>query len=380
MSSEDDLKVAAEALQAGDGRRASALLKPIADAHPGHAQIWMMLAEAHRIAGDHAGLEAAADRVISIEPRALRAYGWKGDSRAALGDARGAASWYKEGLTQGARFSPLPQGLDEEMARQRGALEGIESGFATQLNDGLLAHGISPSGTSGRFAESIDLLNGTKSIQLQKPATYYFPGLPQRAFYEREEFDWVPRVEAATDTIREELIAALANDDLFTPYLQVEPARPHRDFHGMTGNSDWSALHLIDNGIISPTNQARFPKTLAAMEHAPLCRIGVRAPTVMFSLLKGGARIPPHHGAINTRLICHLPLVVPGNGALRCGNYQRAWESGKLLIFDDSIEHEAWNDSSEDRVVLIFDIWRPELTNDERAAVTALFDVIDSQV
>ena len=143
------------------------------------------------------------------------------------------------------------------------------------------------------------------------------------------------------------------------------------------GSSDWSALHLIDTGVTSPDNQARFAKTLAAAALAPLCRIGVRAPTVMFSLLKGGARIPPHHGMINTRLICHLPIIVPGAGALRCGNQQRAWEPGKLLIFDDSIEHEAWNNASEDRIVLIFDVWRPELTSDERAAVQALFDVID---
>jgi len=98
----------------------------------------------------------------------------------------------------------------------------------------------------------------------------------------------------------------------------------------------------------------------------------------MFSRLAARARIPPHHGMINTRLICHLPLVVPGNGALRVGNVTRAWTRGELLIFDDSFEHEAWNDADTDRVVLIFDVWRPELSQLDRDAVNALFETVDA--
>jgi aspartyl/asparaginyl beta-hydroxylase (cupin superfamily) len=75
----------------------------------------------------------------------------------------------------------------------------------------------------------------------------------------------------------------------------------------------------------------------------------------------------------NCRLICHLPLIVPPDCRFRVGNEVREWEEGKLLIFDDTIEHEAWNESDEDRIVLIFDIWRPELTEQERFELTALF-------
>ena len=94
----------------------------------------------------------------------------------------------------------------------------------------------------------------------------------------------------------------------------------------------------------------------------------------MFSLLRAGARIMPHTGMFNTRLICHLPILVPPDCGFRVGNDTRRWEEGKLLIFDDSIEHEAWNNSGEDRVVLIFDIWRPELTEQERHEVAMLFE------
>ena len=114
---------------------------------------------------------------------------------------------------------------------------------------------------------------------------------------------------------------------------------------------------------------------------------GARVSVKLLPLLRGqleigkvkldGARIQAHNGMINTRLICHLPLIVPPGCGFRVGNETREWEVGKLLIFDDTIEHEAWNDSGEDRVVLIFDVWRPELSMDERRAVTAIFEAIE---
>ena len=92
----------------------------------------------------------------------------------------------------------------------------------------------------------------------------------------------------------------------------------------------------------------------------------------MFSLLKAGARIAPHTGMFNTRLVCHLPLIVPPRCTFRVGNEVRERREARLFIFDDTIEHEAWNDSDQDRVVLIFDIWRPELDDREREELTAL--------
>jgi hypothetical protein len=339
----------------------------------------MMLAEACRISGDTAKMEIAADRVIAIEPRAVRAYGWKGDARMAAGDPRGAARWYREGVTQSSVITPLPDALVGEVARIEEALAALEAQFDRQLHEGMAARGIATDAMSERFAESLALLRGEKTIQLQRPKAHYLPGLAQRPFFDRAEFAWAAAVEGATGAITAELQAAMADDAaLFAPYLKSDTAAPARDFHGMVDNPDWEALHLIENGVASPVNQARFPQTLAAMEYAPLCKIGVRAPTVMFSRLRSGKRIPPHHGMINSRLICHLPLIVPGAGGLRCGNHSRSWHVGELMIFDDSMEHEAWNDADADRIVLIFDIWRPDVSAAERAALVALFDVIDA--
>jgi aspartyl/asparaginyl beta-hydroxylase (cupin superfamily) len=115
------------------------------------------------------------------------------------------------------------------------------------------------------------------------------------------------------------------------------------------------------------------PATWEAVLKLPLPRISGWGPTVVFSLLKGGAHIAAHNGMFNTRLVCHLPLIVPPGCSFRVGNETREWEEGKLMIFDDTIEHEARNDSDEDRVVLIFDVWRPELSEQERFELTALF-------
>ena len=114
------------------------------------------------------------------------------------------------------------------------------------------------------------------------------------------------------------------------------------------------------------------------MNALDLTRIGARAPSILFSRLAPGARIPPHHGVMNARLICHLPLIVPPGCGFRVGGETREWNEGELLVFDDTVEHEAWNDSSSDRIILIFDVWRPEITIEERRAITALFDSVDN--
>ena len=105
--------------------------------------------------------------------------------------------------------------------------------------------------------------------------------------------------------------------------------------------------------------------------------IDERSPVALWSLLKPGTHIQPHHGMLNTRLICHIPLIVPKDCAIRVGNETRAWREGEALIFDDSFEHEAWNKSGDTRVILLFERWRPEISLEERAALTKIFETIN---
>jgi aspartyl/asparaginyl beta-hydroxylase (cupin superfamily) len=230
-----------------------------------------------------------------------------------------------------------------------------------------------PENRSPRFQRSLDILSGHKQIYVQEPTGYYFPELPQIQFYDTAAFDWVPAVEAATRAIRDELKSLLAEGmEGFRPYIQSDPNRPRLDDNHLLDSSDWSARFLCENGSVSEEAVARCPATWEAVQMAPQPRIA-NSPTAMFSLLRPGARIAPHTGTHNTRLVCHLPLVVPPGCGFRVGNEVREWEEGKLLIFDDTIEHEAWNYSDQNRVVLIFDIWRPELSEQERREIAAFF-------
>ena len=193
------------------------------------------------------------------------------------------------------------------------------------------------------------MLSGERQISPQAPSVFYYPYLAQRQFFEREEFDWIPAFEAEAPAIKAELLALIEQGADFTPYVEAEADRPVRDFHGMLADPSWSALYLWKNGKPVEENASRCPRTMHALSRVPMTHMGARTPSVLFSLLQPGAHIPPHHGMLNSRLICHLPLIVPPGCWLRVGNETRSWEEGKLLIFDDSIEHEARNPSGETR-------------------------------
>ena len=371
------VRAGADALRAGNPAEAKRNFERVAASGRANLQVWLLLAHASRAAGDMAGAEKAADEVLRQDGRNLRALIVKGDARRQAGDDRAAASFYRSAGSLAAQAGELAPDLAGEIERAGRASIEISGRFRDRLTGHHAAAGFGGEAPSRRFRESIDILLEEKQVYFQQPTAYFFPGLPQIQFYEPSDFAWAERVEAAAPDMRAELEAALAEDAPFKPYLQAREDRPAYDFHGLLDNPAWSTLYLWENGGPVDRNVARFPKTFAALQEVPLPRITTRAPSILFSLLKPGARIAAHHGMINSRLICHLPLIVPPGCGFRCGNEVREWEPGRLLVFDDTIEHEAWNDGDEDRVVLIFDVWRPELTLDERRAVAAIFEAID---
>src|SRR5208283_4783765 len=197
-------------------------------------------------------------------------------------------------------------------------------------------------------------------------------------FFDRSAFPWLDAVEAATAEIRAELMDVMQDPSRFEPYVKGNPLRPHHDQKGMLNNPDWSAFYLWKDGGIVAENAARCPVTMRTLEQVPLTQVKNRSPSCLFSLLRPGAHIPPHSGLANTRLICHLPLIVPRDCAFRVGNEVRVPVEGKAWVFDDTIEHEAWNSSNQIRVILLFEIWRPDLSAEERGLVSAMFDAIDA--
>jgi aspartyl/asparaginyl beta-hydroxylase (cupin superfamily) len=360
------------ALQRGQAGEARRLLGEVVRRGSPLPPPWFLLAQACRHSGDTAGEEQALDALLAVQPRHTLALIMRGDCHMRSGDRRAAGAFYRSAIASAPDRATLPPLAAQELGRAERAQAELAGEFEDQLLSAVSASGVDQ---DGRVAEALDIMLGRKPVQLQQPTSFYFPGLPQIDFYERGAFPWLPALEAATGDIREELLAVMAQDGAFQPYVEADPNRPPA-LHPLLGDPSWSAFHLFKAGAPHPVNASRCPRTIQALAEAPMPVIRGRSPMALFSLLRPGAHIRPHTGLLNTRLICHLPLIVPPECALRVGNRTRPWVEGETLIFDDSMEHEAWNRSGETRVILLFEIWRPEISGEERRALTALFEAI----
>ncbi len=337
----------------------------------GRAYAWAML-------HDHAQAMAATDAALAQEPRNLRALLLKADLFHRAGDGAAAACFYTavlKAVPPGAQLSP---DLNQELARAQAMSTRYTQQFEVSLGQRLAAVSAARGDASARFSQSVDMLLGKRQVYVQQPRQFYFAELPAIQFHDRARFPWLDAVEAATGAIREELLAIMQDGSAFTPYVQRDQNRPALTTGGMQDNADWGAYYLWKNGSPVPDHAARCPRTLAALAGVPLTTVPGRSPSILFSLLRPGARIPPHTGMVNTRLICHLPLIVPPRCGFRVGNETREWVEGRAWAFDDTIEHEAWNLSDQPRVILLFEVWLPELTPVERDLVSAVFEAVDA--
>ena len=212
----------------------------------------------------------------------------------------------------------------------------------------------------------------------QKPKFLYFPDIASQPYYPREHFPWLQTLEAATDTVRDELRAVMSQGQSFEAFLG--PPSPQGTRGMLDSSSDrepaWDAYFFHRHGQRHEEHYARCPQTSALLDALPLVRIRDHAPEALFSVLSPGTHILPHTGVTNTRLVTHLPLIVPPDCAIRVGGEEHIWQEGRCVTFDDTWEHEAWNRSEEVRVVLILDSWHPDLSEAERAAVTDLVEAI----
>jgi aspartate beta-hydroxylase len=194
--------------------------------------------------------------------------------------------------------------------------------------------------------------------------------LPALEFYPREEFPWLATLEAGTKVVREEFERVFTEDQAsLQPYIAYPDGVPLDQWRELNRSRKWSAYYLWRDGQPVDANVARCPRTAELLRAAPMHDVPGHAPTAFFSILDAGAHIPAHTGVTNSRVIVHLPLVLPGACRFRVGSQTREWRLGEAWVFDDTIEHEAWNDSAAPRAILIFDIWNPFLTAAERAVV-----------
>jgi hypothetical protein len=188
----------------------------------------------------------------------------------------------------------------------------------------------------------------------QQPVRYY-PGLTARPWHDPAGFGWVPGLEAAFAEIRDEALALL-EAGRFT----ADPVS------GDLAEGTWQEFRLYTEGRRVAANCAAAPRTAEAVARIPGA---ASAGLIYFARIAPGTHVRPHWGPHNARLRCHLGLVVPDGCSLRVGPQTGGWAEGKVIVFDDSYEHEVRNAGDASRVVLIMDIWHPDLSLAQIAAI-----------
>jgi len=342
-------------------------------------QLWIGLAYACGNCKDGPAALDAINQALKLQPQNPQALLFKADHLWHSGETNSAAEFYLAILQYAQTLDTVPPELAAQLPRAQENYDSVSNQQLGYLKNQLEELGISGDKVSPRFEQALAISQGEKIFYSQQPSKFFFPELPHIQFFETEQFSWCEKLESLTSTIKSELQFALQQKFPFEPYLQTSEELPQTNLHNNWDNDDWGALYLWKNGELNTDAAKLFPQTIAALANVPLTLIQGTSPNVLFSRLRPGTKIPPHHGFLNTRLICHLPLIIPTNcGKLRVGNESRSWQEGKLMVFDDSIEHEAENNSEDDRIVLIFEVWRPELTKQEQNAISKLLQAIKS--
>ena len=382
---DDHFRPGIAALQASRADEAQVHFQAAIDAGLATTKSWLGLTLALLVLGDNRAAEVSVDEVLVREPHSLRGLIIKGDLLLGRDEQRQAVSHYNLVMRLAATLADIPSQLQQDLVRIKGRLEQISETFQAHLFDRLQAGGYRRDASSARFNHGLDMLMGKAKREddaqpfPQKPHAFYLPDMPYQPFYPSEELPWVKEVEAATDAIEAELTAFLVSrTQAFAPYIHGGLELPGQTPETLKDHDNWTAAFLVRGGVEDPEWSTSCPTVSALMDALPLPAIKGFSPSVFFSKLKPGARIDPHTGLLNCRLICHVPLVVPDGCGLRVGDERRDVVRGEVLAFDDSINHEAWNNSADDRIVLIFDVWHPDLTEQERRDITSLLEAVSA--
>jgi len=330
-------------------------------ADPSHPALWSNLAGSLHALGRQDEELAALERALALEPRHPTALLQKAALIEQRGDQRNAARIYRA-------------------AHAREAVRQDDAALARRIEEQLApVRALHGSASFRRAEQCVELVTGQRSRYLPQPTFMYFPGIPALEFFDNDAFPWIGAVEAATDAIRTELTQVLASDQAgLEPYVAYPDGVPLDQWRDLNRSRRWSAYFLWNQGAAQPEHLARCARTVEALRAVSLCEVAQHGPNVFFSILEPRTRIPPHTGVTNARLTAHLPLIVPPGCGFRVGGETREWIPGHAWVFDDTIEHEAWNDSDTPRAILIFDVWNPFLTPAERDLVRAATEAIGS--
>jgi len=371
----------ADALARKDAPAAAMHFEIACKSEPREGSHWINLATAHRILDDADREQAALEEAIAIDQTDLLALVRIAELHERLGQETAAAERWSAVLALSRNINdPSPEFAEilshakQYVGEQQQKLaDAIEKALADELAE-------ASARDRRRMRRAADGWLGRRPIYTNHCEGLHYPFLPADEFFEAEHFPWLGELEAPTPVIVAELETILADSEAgLTPYISLPPGVPASKWSGLDRSLDWGAFHLWKEGERFDEACARAPRTAALVESLPLCRIEGRAPNVFFSILKAGSHIPAHTGVTNVRSVVHLPLIIPEGCEFRVGGETRSWTQGHAFAFDDTIEHEAWNRSEQDRAVLIIDVWNPYLSDHERAMICGLYEAGDVQ-
>jgi aspartate beta-hydroxylase len=362
------------AMQRRSFAEACTLIEEAQGASPADPFILLTLSKARRENGDAEGESAAIEHALAVDPYFLPALLAKAQRLERLGHRPTAAMFFRNAVKVAGPEKSWPDVLRGQLVHAREVAEAFARDKHAHL-DAAIAPLMSSlaRGQAERWREAASIMAGVTAPYRQKANQLYVPRLPAIPFYDRSCFAWAGELEARTAIIREELRAALADESQdFSPYITLRPGQPVDQWRDLNHSARWRHYGLWRNGEPDRRRLERCPETSRGLEGVDMASIAGLCPNAMFSALAPHTEIPPHTGETNARLVVHLPLIVPEKCTYRVGFEHRNWKEGELLIFDDTIEHTARNDSDELRVVLIFDVWNPLLAPEEREVVRAL--------
>ena len=368
------IQQADQALGSGQLDSATQLLSQAASLTSDDPAVWLRLAAVHRANGKPAEALHAVRRALEASPLDFMALLMQASLLEKLGDASAGEAW-DHALAQ-TPDGELPPHVEAAVAQGRQRrdswLDAREAALASAMAKAEADADPDESKRITRFRSNV--LRRTKAFH-STPTHFHFPGLRELEFHPRSKFAWLAELEAATETIASELDAVMAAERAeLVPYIQYADHLPLDQWRPLNNNPDWTAIHLLNRGERVEANARHCPVTMNILSALPQPDIAGAGPNAMFSLLAPRTAIPSHVGVNNTRLVCHLPLIVPPGCWFRVGAETVHWERGKAFVFDDTMEHEAANPSNELRVVFIFDLWHPDLSAAERDAVRSLIE------
>lgn len=373
------------AMQRGDVARAAQLLESAVQRRPGHEPLAIDLAVALMAAERPLDAIARLEATVAQTPSAHTAWLLLGQIRESLADTSGALKAWYQAVTRAQRAghwkdeSTTPAQLLDVVVH---AIERVRHGrrelFFGAFDDVRERYGASElSRVERALTGYLREWDATPADPRQRPKFFYFPDLPNPAYHDPYLQPWARHLQAAFPAIRADALRVVGEDQRLPSFVDVPKGIQPGHLAGDAPEPSWEAFFFYRHGERFDANHARCPQTSAVLESIELCRIADQAPEICFSVLRPGSHILPHHGVTNARLVMHLPLVVPANCALNLVDAgEHIWQEGRLVMFDDTFRHEAWNRSNATRIVLLMDCWNPHLTDVEKLAVRQLIETI----